>query len=440
MAASKDYYEVLGVSRDADAKTIKRAFLKLARKVHPDVSDDPDAEKKFKDINEAYSVLSDETRRANYDRYGDPDGPGGFAGDYVDMSDLFNNFGVGDIFSSFFGGMGHGAAAQAQNTRGRDMGLTLQITLEEAARGCTKTVAYERLATCDDCNGSGVGAHGSVKQCSYCHGSGRRVIVQQTIFGAQQIQTMCSECGGTGQHIEGACDTCAGQGRAPSREKVQVDIPAGIHSGQSLRVSGRGEAGVRNKPSGDLLITIAIESHPQFKRQGDDLFYTLDIDAFEAMLGATCVIDGILPDEKITIEVPAGCQYGQQLVCARHGMPRLSSSARGSLIVTVTISIPRDLDAHVREALAAVQKSLSGEKDAVDGGDADSTGAPEKTNEADAAPDAADADATTSADTAPDKPTKKRSSSQPSKNSKKKRVSHTSRAKAASRSRKGHHK
>lgn len=355
VAASKDYYEILGVERDADAKTIKRAFLKLARKLHPDVSNEPDAEEKFKEINEAYSVLSDEKRRANYDQFGNPDGPTGFGGDYVDMSDIFGGFGMDDLFSSFFGGMGGNSGARSVRTRGRDMGLNLHISLEEAAAGCTKTVAYDRLAPCDDCGGTGVGESGKVTTCSHCHGTGRVVTVQQTILGQMQTQTTCPECGGTGKIVEGACETCGGQGRTPSRETVQVQIPAGIHSGQSIRIKGRGEAGVRGEAAGDLVVTINVSEHEQFQRQGDDLYYVLAIDAFEAMVGTTYTIDGILANEKVDVVVPAGCQYGQRLVVSRYGMPRLHSSARGNLIVAVEVSIPTAL---TDEQLTLVHKLM----------------------------------------------------------------------------------
>ena len=244
--AGKDYYEVLGVDRGADAKTIKRAFLKRARKLHPDVSNDPDAEERFKEVNEAYSVLSDERKRANYDRFGTAEGPGGFGSDYVDMSDIFGGgFGINDIFDSFFGGPAGRSSARQASTRGRDMGLTLHITLEEAAAGCKKSIAYERLAPCDDCGGTGVAEGGHEKECGRCHGMGVVREVQRTIFGQMQSQSVCPDCGGSGKVIDKPCETCDGQGRAPSRETVDIEIPAGIHSGQSLSVSGRGEAGVR---------------------------------------------------------------------------------------------------------------------------------------------------------------------------------------------------
>ena len=175
LAASPDYYEILGVEHDADAKTIKRAFLKKARTLHPDVNQAPDAERKFKEVNEAYSVLSDERKRSNYDRFGTPDGPGGFGSDYVDMSDIFGGgFGVSDIFESFFGGGATGAAGRAARTRGRDMGITLRVTLEEAAAGCTKTIAYDRLAPCDDCGGSGAADGGHATSCTRCGDYGDR--------------------------------------------------------------------------------------------------------------------------------------------------------------------------------------------------------------------------------------------------------------------------
>ena len=240
MEPKKDYYEVLGVDHDADAKTIKRAFLKLARKLHPDVSDAPDAEERFKEVNEAYTVLSDDQKRANYDRYGDPNGPAGFGSDYVDVSDIFGGggFGFGDIFDSFFGGQGRGGAQT--RTRGRDMGIHLRITLAEAAAGCKKTVSYERLAPCDDCGGTGVAEGGHAKTCDRCHGSGRVVEVQRTIFGQMQSQSTCPVCHGSGKVVDKPCETCEGQGRTPSREKVEVQVPAGIHSGQTLTVEGKG--------------------------------------------------------------------------------------------------------------------------------------------------------------------------------------------------------
>lgn len=341
MEPTRDYYEVLGVDRDADARTIKRAFLKKARKLHPDVNKQAGAEEQFKEVNEAYSVLSDERKRANYDRYGDPNGPGGFGGDYVDMSDIFGG-GFGDIFDSFFGG-GRSSGAAQQRTRGRDMGISLQITLEEAAAGCTKTISYDRLAPCDDCNGSGVAEGGREVNCTRCGGTGRIVEVQRTIFGQMQSQSTCPACGGVGKMVDKPCETCDGQGRAPERETVDLQIPAGIHSGQTVRVEGKGEAGLRGDRAGDLVARIDIAQHARYERQGDDLFCVVEVDAFEAMLGTTVTIDGIMENEQVEIPIPAGCQYHQQVRVTEKGMPRMGSGARGSVLAIVEIHIPDDL-------------------------------------------------------------------------------------------------
>ena len=352
MEASKDYYEVLGVDHDADARQIKRAFLKKARKLHPDVNKSPNAEEEFKQVNEAYSVLSDERKRANYDRYGNPDGPGGFGGDYVDMSDIFG--GMGDIFDTFFGG-GRGAGSAQQRTRGRDMGISLRITLEEAAAGCVKTVAYDRLAPCDDCNGSGVAEGGHETVCTRCNGSGRVVEVQRTIFGQMQSQSTCPSCGGTGRVVDKPCETCGGQGRTPERETVNLEIPAGIHSGQSIRVEGKGEAGIRGDRAGDLVARVDIVQHARYERQGDDLFCSIEVDSFEAMLGTTVMVEGIMDGERVQVDVPAGCQYGEQVMVPGMGMPRLGSKARGNVIAVVNVRTPEDLteeeQKHLQELL-----------------------------------------------------------------------------------------
>ena len=342
MASKKDYYEILGVDRNTDQRSIKRAFLKLARTLHPDVNKEPDAEERFKAVNEAYSVLSDERKRANYDQFGDPNGPGGFGSEYVDMSDIFGGGfgGINDIFDSFFGG---GGSARAARTRGRDMGIALRISLEEAAAGCAKTIAYDRLAPCDDCGGSGVAEGGKETACDRCHGTGRVTEVQRTVFGPMQSQMTCPVCHGSGRVVDNPCDTCQGEGRTPSHETVRVDIPAGIHSGQSIRVSGRGEAGVRGDESGDLVVTVQIAEHERFERQGDDLYAVTYIDAIDAMLGTTVHMDGILADEHIDVEIPAGCQYGQQIVVGNKGMPRLGATGRGRLIAVVNVTTPDDL-------------------------------------------------------------------------------------------------
>ncbi len=342
MESQRDYYEVLGVARDADQRTIKRAFLKLARTLHPDVNKEPDAEARFKEVNEAYSVLSDERKRANYDQYGNPNGPAGFGSDFVDMSDIFGGGfgGMSDIFESFFGG---GRGAQAARTRGRDMGITLRISLAEAASGVSKTIAYDRLAPCDDCDGKGVAEGGHETTCSRCHGTGRVVEVQRTIFGQMQSQTVCPTCHGSGRVVDNPCDTCQGEGRTPSHETVRVEVPAGIFSGQSIRINGRGEAGVRGDTSGDLVVTVQVVEDERFERQGDDLIHIVEIDAIDAMLGCDVEFEGILEGELVAARIPKGCQYGEQIFVDGRGMPRLGSNSRGRMVVVVRIVVPDDI-------------------------------------------------------------------------------------------------
>ena len=364
MEPKRDYYEVLEVPRDADAKTIKRAFLKKARTLHPDVNDAPDAEERFKEVNEAYTVLSDDQKRANYDRYGDPNGPAGFGSDYVDVSDIFGGggFGFGDIFDSFFGGMGGGrGGAAAQRTRGRDMGIRLTITLEEAAAGCKKTVAYTRLAPCEDCGGSGAAEGGHLHACERCHGTGRVVEVQRTIFGQMQTQSHCPVCHGQCQVIDHPCETCEGQGRTPSREKVEVRVPAGVHSGQTITVEGKGEAGLRGDLCGNLVVSVEVSESDRFERQGDDLYCTVKVDSLQAIGGTTVSLDGILEGERVTVDVPAGCQFGQRVTVQGFGMPRMGMVARGNLIAVVQVETPRDLTKKQVLDVAALVAERSGD-------------------------------------------------------------------------------
>ncbi|WP_144742932.1 molecular chaperone DnaJ [Enorma burkinafasonensis] len=351
MPGSKDYYEVLGVDRDADQRTIKRAFLKKARKVHPDVSDDPDAEQKFKELNEAYSVLSDEQKRANYDRFGTAEGPGGQG--YVDFSDIFGGMGMDDIFSSFFGGGmgGRSASNRSARRRGRDMAVTVTITLEEAALGCTKTVTYDRLAPCDDCHGTGAAEGAHEKTCERCHGTGFVTTVQRSIFGQMQSSSPCPDCNGEGTVIDHPCEMCGGQGRTPNHEKIEIKIPAGIASGRQMRVSGYGEAGYRGEASGDLLVTVMVEEHERFQRSGDDLLCEVAVSIAQAALGCSVKVAGIMPDEEIAFEIPAGTQFGDAVECPGMGMPSVRDGARGRAIARVRVEVPRKLNGEARSLL-----------------------------------------------------------------------------------------
>jgi molecular chaperone DnaJ len=223
------------------------------------------------------------------------------------------------------------------------MGISLRITLEEAAAGCKKTISYDRLAPCDDCNGTGVAEGGHETTCTRCNGTGRVVEVQRTIFGQMQSQSVCPECGGSGKVVDKPCETCEGQGRTPSRETVEVEIPAGIHAGQSISLSGKGEAGVRGDAAGNLVVRIDVEPDERFERQGDDLFCEVTVDSLEAIVGKTVTMEGILSGEEVTVEVPACCAYGQQVTVEGHGMPRLGSNARGNLVAVVRVVSPEDL-------------------------------------------------------------------------------------------------
>lgn len=358
MSDKRDYYEVLGVERDADARTIKRAFLKKAREVHPDVSDDPDAEMKFKEVNEAYSVLSDEQKRANYDRFGTADGMGGSG--YVDFSDIFGGMGMDDIFSSFFGGgAAGGRAGRQQRRQGRDMAISLSVTLEEAAQGCTKTISYDRLAPCEDCHGTGLSEGAKEEPCKRCHGTGYVTQVQRSIFGQVQSSAPCPDCHGEGTVIDHPCDMCDGQGRTPTHEKLDIKVPAGISSGRQLRVSGYGEAGYRGAPAGDLIVSVEVERHDRFERHGDDLYLDLSVSMVQAALGCTVEVDGIMPDERVSVLVPAGSQPGALVTVEGRGMPRIGGGgARGRLIARVKVVVPTELSAEARQALERYEEAV----------------------------------------------------------------------------------
>ncbi len=348
---AKDLYEVLGVSKDATEADIKKAFRRRARELHPDVNKAPDAEDQFKELNEAYDVLSDANKRAQYDRFGTiPGASGGGYGGAVDFEDIFGGgFGMGDIFSSFFGG-GAGGGRQ-QRTEGRDMGVGLRLTLEEVATGVKKEIVYDRLAPCPDCEGTGMAEGGKEVTCPECDGRGRVVTVQRTFLGDMQTASTCTKCGGTGKTIDNPCPECEGQGRVPDRQRVTVEVPAGIRDAQQLRLSGFGETGLRGAASGDLIVTCRIQPHEFFERDGDDLHCRANVSIVQATLGAEVEVDGIFENEKVTVRIPEGLQNGQTVRCKGFGMPRLRSDARGDLYVHVTVSVPKKLTKKQRELL-----------------------------------------------------------------------------------------
>ena len=363
---AKDLYEILGVSKDASDSEIKKAFRRRARELHPDVNKAADAEDQFKELNEAYDVLSDPNKRAQYDRFGTIPGAagsgyGGGSG-YVDFDDLFGGGfgGMGDIFSSFFGGQG-GQGGRPARKEGRDMGVGLRITLEEVARGVEKEIVYDRLAPCPDCKGTGLGENGKVVTCPECGGKGRVVSVQRTFLGDMQTATTCKKCNGTGSSIENPCPECEGQGRVPDRQRVTVKVPAGIRDGQQLRVGGFGEAGIQGAQAGDLIVTCRVQPHEFFERDGDDLHGRANISFIQAILGAEIVIDGIMPDEKVQVRIPAGCQNEQVVRVKGFGMPRLKSDIRGSMYVHVNVVIPEKITKKQRELLEKLADEMGEE-------------------------------------------------------------------------------
>lgn len=363
---AKDLYEILGVSKDASESEIKKAFRRRARELHPDVNKAADAEDQFKELNEAYDVLSDPNKRAQYDRFGTIPGAagGGYGGGsgYVDFDDLFGGGfgGMGDIFSSFFGGQG-GQGGRPARKEGRDMGVGLRITLEEVARGVEKEIVYDRLAPCPDCKGTGLGENGKVVTCPECGGKGRVVSVQRTFLGDMQTATTCKKCNGTGSSIENPCPECEGQGRVPDRQRVTVKVPAGIRDGQQLRVGGFGEAGIQGAQAGDLIVTCRVQPHEFFERDGDDLHGRANISFIQAILGAEIEIDGIMPDEKVQVRIPAGCQNEQVVRVKGFGMPRLKSDIRGSMYVHVNVVIPEKITKKQRELLEKLANEMGEE-------------------------------------------------------------------------------
>jgi len=355
----RDYYEVLGVPRDADDATIKKSFRKLARELHPDVNaHDPDAEEKFKEAAEAYEVLSDESRRQTYDAYGH-DGlrSGGFAPN-------FEGFGsISDLFSAFFGqGGGFDAAFGGTRMRGGavqggDVALAVQISLADAARGTSVEVTYDATALCETCRGNGAEPGTPIVTCDKCRGAGQIQAVQRTRFGQMVRTALCDKCGGDGRIAETPCHTCSGRGMIAAQRHVKVDVPAGIEDGQRLRVTGRGHAGERGGPAGDLYVVVRVKEDERFIRDREDLITVVDVPAPLAALGTK--IDVPTLDGELPLEVPAGTQPGETIVMNGRGMPPLGRGRTGDLRVVINVVIPRRLTRKQKDLLQRFSDSLS---------------------------------------------------------------------------------
>jgi molecular chaperone DnaJ len=356
----RDYYEVLGVSRSADEAEIKKTFRRLARELHPDVnSDDPHAEEKFKEAAEAYEVLSDPERRATYDRYGHA---GLRSGGYEPSFGSFGSF--ADVFEAFFGGgdpFGFRAAGGA--VQGADVAVEAEITLSEAATGASVEVAFDAVVSCEHCGGSGAEPGTELETCPRCGGAGQLRTVAQTAFGQLVRTTTCDTCQGEGQVPRQPCSVCRGRGRTASRRTLSVDIPAGIADGQRIRLSGRGHAGERGGPPGDLYVLIRVAEDERFVRDGNDLVSVLDVPAPLAALGARLPVATLDGEEEL--EIPAGTQPGAVLTLRERGMPALRQGGgrarRGDQRVVVNVVIPRRLSAEQRDLLEQLAASLTEE-------------------------------------------------------------------------------
>ncbi len=346
-ATMSDYYEILGVQKDAPQDEIKKAFRKLARKYHPDLNPgDKTAEQKFKEINEAYTVLGDPKKREEYDRHGKAPFESGGAwyenARTPGYEDAFE-FGMGDIFGDIFGRAGR---AEASYARGADLLTGLTVSLEEAFKGTQRTMAANREAECQTCRGTGAE---SSETCSRCKGSG----VFQASRGFFRMQQTCPECGGSGRKITKACRSCGGRGKIVSSDSVKVKIPAGVDTGSRVRVRGMGNAGERGGPPGDLYIEITVKPHPVFRREGEDLMMEVPLTFGEAASGAKIEVPTM--EGATVMTVPAGTQGGQKFKLKGKGFPSPRTGARGNLYVTVRIAVPKDLSSNAKEALREIE-------------------------------------------------------------------------------------
>ena len=372
--ASQDYYNLLGVARNASEAEIKTAYRKLAMQYHPDRNPgNKEAEEKFRKINTAYEVLSDANKRKLYDQFGEAGvqggpggGPGGpfggggspFGGAGVDVNDVF-----GDLFESFFGGQGGGGEPFAggrgrgpRARRGNDLKYEVEITLDDAFTGTQLPLRFDRVETCATCKGSGARSGSGLKRCPQCRGSGR-VQFSQGFFSMTQT---CPQCGGEGQIVENPCPDCRGSGRKRASAKLTVKVPPGIYDGATLRIAGEGEAGGRGATAGDLYVLVRVRPDPRFERHEDDLLTERALDAADAALGATLEVAAI-GGERTKIKLPAGTQHGATFRVREKGMPRLHGRGRGDLLVRVRVVVPQDLTPRQRELLEEFRRLSGGE-------------------------------------------------------------------------------
>jgi molecular chaperone DnaJ len=367
MADKRDYYQVLGVGRSAGEDEIKRAYRQLARKYHPDVNKEADAESRFKEVTEAYEVLSDSRKRQLYDQYGHAGpqaGAGGFEG--------FPFGDIGDLFESFFGGQSSRRGPQ----RGGDLRLRLGLTFQEAVFGVEREIEIPRWESCLICGGSGAEPGKQPVRCPHCNGSGEVRRVQQSIFG-QFVNVMpCDRCKGEGQLVQHKCQDCSGSGRVRRVRKVGVTVPAGVDNGMEMRLSGQGEGGDRGGPNGDLYVQLQVEPHPFLKRDGVDLVYELRLNVAQAALGTEVEVPTLEGTE--TLRVPPGTQHGRVFRVREKGVPRLQRTGRGDFRVIAGIEVPTELSPRQRELFAQLAETFGGAADPDVAADGDGTEPAEK--------------------------------------------------------------
>lgn len=350
MADKRDYYEVLGVSKTATDDEIKKAYRKLARQYHPDVNKAADAETKFAEINEAYGVLSDKEKRARYDQYGFNDPTQGFGGQGGNpFGDGFGGFGgFEDIFSQFFGG-GRQTGGQRRSQKGKDLEKTMNITFDEAVHGCKKVIRVSVEEACTACGGTGAYSSSDIHTCSKCNGSGYVFVQQRTILGITRTQTVCPDCHGTGKKISRVCMQCNGQGKVRKTKDIEIKIPAGIDTGMTLRVEGKGGAGELGGPNGDLYITFNVEPHKYFKRNGNDIEIDTPISFAQAALGTELAVPTI--DDEVKVKIPAGIQSGTKLRLKDKGVADPKGGKKGDQYINVIVETPKNLTSDQKKLL-----------------------------------------------------------------------------------------
>lgn len=359
MADKRDYYEVLGINKGASDDEIKKAFRSMSKKYHPDLNPgNKQAEEKFKEVNEAYQVLSDPDKKAKYDQFGhagvDPNfgAGGGFNGAGFDFGDIF-----GDIFGGGFGGFGGGRQRRNGPRRGADIRQVLDISFEEAAFGCDKTINIQTQEKCGTCGGSGAKPGSTIETCQHCHGTGQIRTQQRTVLGFMTNVTTCPNCNGEGKIIKEPCSDCRGTGRVRKSKTLEVHIPAGIDDGQTIQLSGKGEAGQKGGGNGDLLLTVRVRAHTIFERDGNNVYIDMPITFVQAALGATVKVPTL--DGLVELNIPEGTQTGSRFRMKGKGIPFLRSKSRGDQYVTVNVEVPRNLSSKQKELLRSFDEDTN---------------------------------------------------------------------------------